>query len=363
MLQGWRMVGFLYRLICTYSDLKILDAQDFSVCTVGNRRDIERLCQCVMFKVQSTTLRWVQHQCNTAGCSEGMVTIDGNEKLTRAMCAAPKEKVKCPLNHINLVQCCSRSPISGGKHQVASKYCTFHQYLASSASFNSDEPLNLTVRIPLHPQGIRLNTSEAIGSLPDADSEELLTGCRKPGKVTKFFDRTAGVVAAVRPCGIVVNFSEMFTCESPTQMYIFLSFTFGHGRDIDRLRYVAYDRSCDLHPFLCNLERKGAYLAGFLLKHVKFLVDRFHVEGHTEPYCKPPSIDDPEKGRYHPSNKEFVEIKDANTECAEQSFKWLNKYKNIVRNMKQHRFNFFLYTMINLHNTFREAQLKQAGHM
>ena len=104
-------------------------------------------------------------------------------------------------------------------------------------------------------------------------------------------------MAAVRPCGIVVNFSEMFTCESPTQMYVFLrlSFTFGHGRDIDRLRYVVYDRSCDLHPFLCNLEKKGAYLASFLLKHVKFLVDRFHVEGHTEPCCKLPSIDDPEK--------------------------------------------------------------------
>ena len=74
------------------------------------------------------------------------------------------------------------------------------------------------------------------------------------------------------------------------------------------------------------------------MKYVKFLVDRFHV-GHTEPCCKPPSVDDPEKGRYHPSNKDFVDIKDANTECAEQSFKWLNKYKNIVRNMKQHRFN------------------------
>ena len=145
--------------------------------------------------------------------------------------------------------------------------------------------------------------SDTIGRLPDADSEELFTGCCKPSKVTKFFDRTAGVVAAVRPCGIVVNISEMFTFESPTQMYTFLSFTFGHGRDIDRLKYVAYDRSCDLHPFLCNLERKGAYLAGFLLKHVKFLVDR------------------------------------------------------------QHGFNFFLFTMIDLHNTFREAQLKQAGHM
>ena len=108
---------------------------------------------------------------------------------------------------------------------MASKYCTFHQYLATSVSHNSDEPLSLTVYIPLYPQGTRLNASEAIGSLPAADSDELFTGCCKPSKVMKFFDRIAGVVAAVRPCGIVVNFLEMFTCESPTQMYMF---TFGH---------------------------------------------------------------------------------------------------------------------------------------
>lgn len=59
----------------------------------------------------------------------------------------------------------------------------------------------------------------------------------------------------VRPCGIVVNFMEMFTCESPTQIYVF-AFTFAHGRDISRPKFVAYDRACDLHPFLCNLEKK-----------------------------------------------------------------------------------------------------------
>ncbi len=68
------------------------------------------------------------------------------------------------------------------------------------------------------------------------------------------------MAATVRPCGIVVNFTEMFTCESPTQMYLFLVFTFARGRDFDRLRYVAYDRACDLHPFLINLEKKGAYI-------------------------------------------------------------------------------------------------------
>lgn len=178
------------------------------------------------------------------------------------MCSAPKEKVKCPVNHINLVQCCTRSPTKGGQHQQASKYCEEHQHLDSPSSSS----LSLKVQIPLH--GLRLNTptdnAPLFGSLPDADSTELLTGCRKVSNVNKFFDRTAGIVAAVRSCGIVVNFSEMYTCESPTQMYIFLSFTFCHGRDIDRLKYVAYDRACDLHPFLRNLQSKGVLLASLI---------------------------------------------------------------------------------------------------
>ena len=328
------MHGFVYRLITTFAHLGILESQDFSKCTVGNRRDIKYLCQCAMLKVQTSPPSWVQHQCSVTGCREG-ITIDSNEKLTRAVCAAPKEKIKCPVNHINLVQCCTRSSITGGRHISSSKYCSLHRHLSSPI----DSATELQSLIPLRLHGVVLTSSshdgsQSVGTLPDADSDEVFTGCRKPSKVNKFFDRTAVVVAAVRPCGIVVNFSEMFTCESPTQMYIFLALTFGHGRNIDRLKYVAYD-SCDLHPFLCNLEMKGTYLVSFLLKNVKFSVDRFHVVGHTERCCQPPTIDDPGKGCYHPLNESFAEIRDANTECAEQCFKWLNKYKTIVRNMKQ----------------------------
>ena len=60
-------------------------------------------------------------------------------------------------------------------------------------------------------------------------------GCKKPKNVNKFFDRTADVAAMVRPCGIVVNFTEMFTCESPTQRYLFLVFNFGRGSDFDSI--------------------------------------------------------------------------------------------------------------------------------
>ena len=113
----------------------MLESQDFSRSTAGNRRDIGYLCQLIMLRIQSSPPRWVQHECSVPGCKEGMVTIDCNEKLTRGMCAAPKEKTKCPVNHINLVQCCSRSPVTGGRHQSSSKYCSIHQHLRPQRVF------------------------------------------------------------------------------------------------------------------------------------------------------------------------------------------------------------------------------------
>ena len=57
----------------------------------------------------------------------------------------------------------------------------------------------------------------------------------------------------------------------PIQVYLFLVMTFGHGDDIKRLRFLGYDRACDLHPFLCNVE--GSLLSGstgmfFLCRHL-----------------------------------------------------------------------------------------------
>ena len=73
---------------------------------------------------------------------------------------------------------------------------------------------------------------DKVGQLPENDDESALVGCRKEKGVTKFYDRTAGVLALVRPCGIIVNTTEMYTCESPTQVYLFLVMTFGRGDDI-----------------------------------------------------------------------------------------------------------------------------------
>ena len=250
--DGW----FLHRVVLTFAELGLLNNQNFAAYNDGNRRDIEGLCERAMLTISTSPPRWVKHSCKVPGCKEGMVTIDGNEKLTRTMCAAPKSKVKCPLNHVNFTQCCSHSPVTGGRHQSSSRYCKDHQEMVVDASPCTSMTAPLTVSIPTSVLHNPVLTCANFGTLPDNDSAELLQGCRKQHNVNRYLDRTAGVATIVRPCGIVVNFMEMFTCESPTQMYVFIAFTFAHGRDISRVKFVAYDRACDLQPLLCNLEKK-----------------------------------------------------------------------------------------------------------
>ena len=96
-------------------------------------------------------------------------------------------------------------------------------------------------------------------NLPRNDDDSLLVGCKKVENRTKYYTTTAGMLALIRPCGIVVNMTEMFTCESPTQVFLFLLRTFVTNTDsVSRLRYLGYDRACDLEPFLQNQAKRGS---------------------------------------------------------------------------------------------------------
>ena len=52
---------------------------------------------------------------------------------------------------------------------------------------------------------IHILLKDKVGEVPENDDGSVLTGCRKEKGVTKFYDRTAGVLALVRPCGVIVN--------------------------------------------------------------------------------------------------------------------------------------------------------------
>lgn len=174
-------------------------------------------------------------------------------------------------------------------------------------------------------------------------------------------DRTAGLLTAVRPCGIIVKAQEMYTCESCTQVYVFFLLTFGRTTDdLMRLKFVGYDRACDLHPFLSNLSKKGNVGAKILLDHVKFLVDIFHVMKHKEQCCMPPNNP---KCRYHPHLETFKEIRGTNTESAEQSNRFLNRFKHMCKRMAEFKFKAFMWFVIETHNELIEERLKAKGKM
>lgn len=124
------------------------------------------------------------------------------------------------------------------------------------------------------------------------------------------------MLALIRPCGIVVAMTEMYTCESATQVFLFLLRTFVHDvNTVMRLKYLGYDRACDLKPFLVNQSKHGSAGAKLLLDNVKFLVDIFHCEKHTELTCMPFNP----RCEYHPKLPIF---KDS------LRFKRLSKYKH-----------------------------------
>lgn len=311
------------------------------------RRKVEKLCKEVYDIIVKESPKWIKHACFVPGCSERFAMLDGNEKLTRTMCSAPKCKVKIPKTGISVMSVCPNTPQLGGNRHKALKYCNVHQHIDDSSSDSSSTSSILDLESD--PDNLKLSHLDAkeVTNDENLESQDLGNGCRKKTNIHHYLDRTAGIAAIVRPCGIIVNVTEMYTCESMTQMYLFLLGTFGSGKDIQHLKWLGYDRACGFEPFLQNLSKKGIYLAKYLLKNTKFLVDRFHIKGHTEICCLPP--DQNPECKYHPDLPVFSEISKANTECAEQAFRWLNKLKFSLRQMGRYKFNFFLYEMVNIH--------------
>ena len=196
-----------------------------------------------------------------------------------------------------------------------------------------------------------------ISQIPAIEDENVFVGCKKKYKVNKFYSKTAGVITVVKPCGIILGFEEMYTCESPTQAYLFvLKHFFKDERRSSNLKYLGYDRSCDLHPFLCNLAKQGNEFAKLLLDELEFLVDLFHCNKHTEVSCYPP--ENPQC-KYHPHLPKFREIHSVNMQCAEQVFTWMSRLKNLFQKMSGWKFRFLLYVLIERRNRRIEKDLKR----
>ncbi len=339
---------FLWCIVNIYSELNVLSTTNLyaEYTSNGKRRNIEMLCEELCNILNTMPNKWALHRCTVKGCAEGYVTIDGNEKLRRPICAAPKSRVQLRPDLPTVVQCCTNYPVHGSKSQTASRYCELH----------AEDDVSGSDTVILAPSQGSLDVTYT-GSLPENDDDSLLVGCKRPENRTKFYDTTAGMLALIRPCGIVVAMCEMYTCESVTQVFfLFLLKTFALNVDtMLRLKYLGYDRACDLYPFLVNQRKRGSAGANILLDNVKFLVDSFHCNKHMEATCMPPNNP---LCQFHPKLETFKEIHGVNTESCEQGFRRLNKYKFITRYMGQHKRILFFYYINDKYNKYLEQSLK-----
>ena len=275
--------------------------------------DIEELCRITYPRIKELVdSKWLEHICDNVGCKNRVAVIDGNEKLYRFVCGIDKHRVLGNVGEVNRYDMCIRNPVKGNQSTTPLKYCREH---ADNKDAATSEQLDLRPVTRLYAKTIE-NT---------ITSEE---GCKKPDAINRFFERTAGMFYVFRPCGIRISHAEMYTCESCSDVFVQLVDIFGENPDPKYLRLVAYDRSCDLHPFILRLSREGNEAAKNYAS-LDFVVDGFHVKKHTEDKC---NIDSP-ACIYHPDLPRYSSYKGMNTEIAEQSFNRLNMVKYSTRKM------------------------------
>ena len=225
--------------------------------------------------------------------------------------------------------------------------------------------------------------------VPDAFDDNSNFNCnnRDRSNVERFHARTAGVMFAIKPCGTIVWWEEMFHCESLTHVALMLNFHYSSSTTTlqHRPAIIAYDRACQFEPVVKKLLQYG-YLdervwgnyhhycmderekqRALHQQHKRsqpvvsaplFMVDRFHIKGHTESTCDLTKLE----VRYHPHMNKFQERfpnGQPNDEICEQTFRWLGKYAHMVKHMTRARFNMFIHIMVKMRNDIVQCRQTQ----
>lgn len=146
--------------------------------------------------------------------------------------------------------------------------------------------------------------------------------------------RSAGICCAVYNCGIIVGITELFGCESLSQVYVFLTWLWYTIATFPKL--FAYDDACHLKR-LVNSRQKTA--AGKFLASLTMVVDKMNFKNHVDKWCK-----------QNVNPHKVPEFCNLNTEACEQTFKFVPKFKHATKHMTYASYGLFHLTMCNMYN-------------
>ena len=158
-------------------------------------------------------------------------------------------------------------------------------------------------------------------------------GCKKSFLV--HLGHTSGVLVASRPCNQLINVVELVIPELTHDVLTRLLVLRENNVPV---LYSCYDNACHLE----QSARKHQLVA---LAGMVFVIDRFHEVNHK---CTAYNAD------------LYPELKDVNTEAAEQLFVWIRRFQYLMLTMNGVRFFFLFWNVCESHNRFLEGKKKAA---
>lgn len=242
--------------------------------------------------------------------------------------------------------------------------CRLCQRLQTIRGESSSISVNMWT--PVEDAECQITEADAMAASPILDHDNGIPNqdtCKKPSALRKYYNTTAGIMTAVRPCGYIVGVREMFTCESCTQWLMFLLDIFSADVTSGRLKGIVYDRACELHPFVCNTyatacEDWGApeqvEVLRKLATNTKMRLDRFHSKTHKPGKCQPPILDTGElnpASKYHHSSPGMEELQGIPDSIGESVNRYLSSFAHSVSTMGRARFNLFIIVLCHMRNS------------
>ena len=320
------------------------------------------------------------------GVEQTVFVLDGHQRGTRARCGAED---CCALTSSSLdrstVIDCPNSPARG------SYYCPDHAFLRAPPLVQGELVSDVTrvvrkrhlrdgdeylvhraaVAEPVWVREFALERQvvdayKVNGSKP-TDIERVAKRRRVPAKAPEeyglscstckergshlFYGRTAGILLAAFPSGIVPHWCEMFESESRTQRYFFVAELLSF---CPSLKVGVHDDGCHMQQFCRHRNRFQDDLAErgwlgvsstpmrVLTAQLLWSLDRFHSVNHIDKWCHDnvnPAL---------PHLKPY--LAGVNTSVCESVFAWVRGFAGALHVMSRWLFIFFLAEMLDLHN-------------
>eukprot|EP01084_Bolivina_argentea_P120059 212834_1 len=180
----------------------------------------------------------------------------------------------------------------------------------------------------------------------DNDADRKYNSCSKSTRFKHYYKTTAGIASIVKPCQIVCDHEEVYGCEGPTQMSLFVWSVFQTNQETisRRPKCLKYDCACMLRPSVEARIREGNVPDTFCKVWDSQVIkgcclDDFHSMGHVKDQCRldthPEKMKNPNAApcMYHPKAPQFAPFHGSQGSACEQQYsRWGPDLKDMCVN-------------------------------